>query len=247
MLEAGVRTALGAALKQCAMEAKVREGEAMLGYAVESAAVAIVELVCASLDHDGAAEVDGECGERLALCPEDAERAEELMEDPEPIRITVAEQLRNALEDEVCDEVCDAFLGAFVVPVLGSLVDSAWAQHGGEAGGGDPEGTCELCQRLIPTTRHHLVPRSQHRFHKESRGRTMKELCVTVALCRPCHSGIHRLIDEREMGISFASVDLLRAHPGVQRHVAWVGKQPVGGKAALGKRGANVKDARSHR
>jgi len=249
------------AIRECVDEGRRREAEAELGYVVESSVQAVVELVIGGppLLADGASsfgcgqeeeeEEEEEGGGRVTLCPEDAERAEGLAEDPEPLRAAVAEQVAGAFEgdDEVCGEVCDAFVKGFLGPVLGPLVDAAWAEVQGEEQGSEV-GKCELCERVIPTTRHHLVPKSQHKYHRESRGRTIRELSETVALCRPCHSGIHRLIDEREMGLEYATLDRLRAHPGVARHVAWVGKQPVGGKtAAWGRRGAHLKDARAHR
>ena len=44
-------------------------------------------------------------------------------------------------------------------------------------------------------------------------------------LCRPCHSGVHDLIDEKELGERYNTREDLLAHEGVARHVAWVAKQ----------------------
>ena len=45
-------------------------------------------------------------------------------------------------------------------------------------------------------------------------------------LCRPCHGGIHDIIpDEKTLGWSYHTRQLLLAHEGVRKHVEWVKKQ----------------------
>jgi hypothetical protein len=44
-------------------------------------------------------------------------------------------------------------------------------------------------------------------------------------LCRPCHAGIHDLIDEKELGERYNTREDLLAHEGIARHVAWVARQ----------------------
>ena len=85
---------------------------------------------------------------------------------------------------------------------------------------------CELCARDKPQTFHHLIPCKNHnkpRFRKRYAKAEMRTRGIYI--CRPCHSGLHDLIDEKEMGERYnTKVDLL-AHEGVARHVAWVAKQ----------------------
>jgi hypothetical protein len=86
---------------------------------------------------------------------------------------------------------------------------------------------CELCQREVKLTFHHLIPKAVHskkrfinRFGKEemqSRG---------LMLCKLCHDGIHDLIpDEKKLAESYNTKDLLMANEGIQKHVAWARKQ----------------------
>lgn len=75
------------------------------------------------------------------------------------------------------------------------------------------ENECALCERLMPLTRHHLVPRTTH-SRMRKRGFTAEQLNQTIDICRPCHSGIHRIIDHQTMAEEFASLEALIRHPG---------------------------------
>ena len=51
-------------------------------------------------------------------------------------------------------------------------------------------------------------------------------MCLTVSLCRPCHSAIHELIpDEKELGREFNTLEKLLSHPPIEKFVCWVKKQ----------------------
>ena len=86
---------------------------------------------------------------------------------------------------------------------------------------------CELCSRRVPLTFHHLIPR---RVHKRNRfiTRFSKQIMRSTGLhlCRLCHSGIHKIIpNERVLAESYHTKELLLAHTGIARHIAWVRKQ----------------------
>ena len=81
---------------------------------------------------------------------------------------------------------------------------------------------CALCERETPTlTEHHLIPRSQGR----RRGLKVAEL-PTVLLCSPCHKFLHKTFTNAELATTYASVDALREHEGVQNFLNWLRKQP---------------------
>jgi hypothetical protein len=86
---------------------------------------------------------------------------------------------------------------------------------------------CELCDRLQPTTFHHLIPKAVHRkrrFLKEHGKREMRGRGLNI--CMLCHAGIHDIIpDEKELARSFNTKEALLAHEGIARHIAWVAKQ----------------------
>jgi hypothetical protein len=85
---------------------------------------------------------------------------------------------------------------------------------------------CELCGREKPLTFDHLIPRAVHGRKRYQKRHTKEELRTRgIYVCRLCHSGIHDLISERELADQFPTTEALLAHPGLQRHIAWVRKQ----------------------
>jgi hypothetical protein len=86
---------------------------------------------------------------------------------------------------------------------------------------------CDLCGRTKPLTEHHLLPRAVHRRKKYVARFGKREMqSRKLLLCRLCHNGIHDLIpDERVLAEQYNTRELLLAHEGLRRHVAWVRKQ----------------------
>ena len=75
---------------------------------------------------------------------------------------------------------------------------------------------CPLCERPVPASQadaHHLVPRSKGGKH-------------TLVLHRICHRQIHALLTETELARDYATVDALKAHPGLAAFVRWVRTKP---------------------
>lgn len=54
------------------------------------------------------------------------------------------------------------------------------------------------------------------------------ELQAGIYLCRPCHSGLHRLFDEQYLAKNLSNLQALKQDEAVMRHAAWVAKQKVG-------------------
>jgi len=98
--------------------------------------------------------------------------------------------------------------------------ESAWAVD-------DTTGRCELCGRGKPLTKHHLIPRGVHRKKRFVNRFGKKEMHKrSLMLCKACHDGIHDLIsDEKELAEKYHTRELLLAHEGIRKHVAWVKKQ----------------------
>jgi hypothetical protein len=87
---------------------------------------------------------------------------------------------------------------------------------------------CELCGRPGQTlTFHHLIPRHCHRKRRFRNRFSIEEMRESgLWLCRQCHHGIHDLTpDEKTLGWSYNTRELLLAHEGVRKHVDWVRKQ----------------------
>ena len=80
---------------------------------------------------------------------------------------------------------------------------------------------CGLCGRPIPEgvpqSLHHLVPKL-----KGGKGGP------TVLLHHICHREIHATLTEAELARDFSTLEALRAHPRLEKFVAWVRKRPPG-------------------
>lgn len=88
-------------------------------------------------------------------------------------------------------------------------------------------GDCELCGRRVKLTFHHLIPCRVHRRPRFVRRHGKQEMQTRgLFLCSLCHNGIHDLIpDEKTLAESYNTRELLLAHEGIARHVAWAAKQ----------------------
>jgi 5-methylcytosine-specific restriction endonuclease McrA len=87
---------------------------------------------------------------------------------------------------------------------------------------------CALCRRRMKSggSRHHLIPRTCHRRNWFQKRFAREQMQTTVDLCSDCHSAIHDLIpDERELGRSYYTLELLQAHPAIEKFLVWVRKQ----------------------
>ena len=82
---------------------------------------------------------------------------------------------------------------------------------------------CELCDRIIQTTRHHVYPKETHDWlrKKNESFYNVSELRKTIALCRMCHSAIHRFYTNRELAIEYHSLELLLESDQVCKFAKW--------------------------
>lgn len=120
------------------------------------------------------------------------------------------------------------------------------------------EGECELCEREIRLTKHHLIPKStwsrievrlRHALAADTlaaaeslagslsplfghiqEGVPIKRVLgwYTANLCRPCHSMIHRRYSNMELALEYNSIDRLLQDDGVRGYAKWAHKQRSG-------------------
>lgn len=88
------------------------------------------------------------------------------------------------------------------------------------------EGGCAMCARDMPLTRHHLIPRMHHK-HGAYAKMTSEHLNRCILICRPCHSAIHKLEDEKTLAARFHTLQLLMADERIQKWVAYISKRRV--------------------
>lgn len=94
----------------------------------------------------------------------------------------------------------------------------------GEDGAVMGRGQCQLCsRRSVRITAHHLIPRQVHAKYL-NKGFAKEELWKTAALCRACHSAVHRTEDNSTLAEQYRSIAALRAHPALKRWAAYAAK-----------------------
>ncbi|KAF5335773.1 hypothetical protein D9611_009682 [Ephemerocybe angulata] len=89
---------------------------------------------------------------------------------------------------------------------------------------------CEICERQVPLTYHHLVPRSVQTKALKKGWHTEAMLNKVAWLCRPCHSVVHRVASNEELAQSYHTVELLLEREDVQRWQRYASKQRFGVK-----------------
>ena len=87
----------------------------------------------------------------------------------------------------------------------------------------------KLCDRDMPLTFHHLIPRSTHRSLLKRHIFTRAEMSTRGAsLCRSCHSAIHRMFDNKTLAMQLNTIDQLLSQEKVLRFCEWKSKQRIG-------------------
>lgn len=88
--------------------------------------------------------------------------------------------------------------------------------------------TCALCKRDVPTTFHHLIPRTLHSTKWYKKTFTSDQLKAGEELCSDCHDAVHRFIPEKVLGKDYNTLEKLLSHEKVAGFVAWVAKRSGG-------------------
>lgn len=85
---------------------------------------------------------------------------------------------------------------------------------------------CELCEREKDLTFHHLIPQINHSKNKFQRLFTKEDMKTRgIDICKDCHSTIHKLIDNKTLGLEYNTKEKLLEHEGVAKFVKWVSGQ----------------------
>ena len=86
--------------------------------------------------------------------------------------------------------------------------------------------SCELCERELPTTSHHLIPKQIHSKNWCKKLFTKDEMNGRRAnLCRDCHPTVHKFFTHTELGKFYNTVEKLLANEKIAKYVNWVRKQ----------------------
>ncbi|KXN68992.1 hypothetical protein CONCODRAFT_79537 [Conidiobolus coronatus NRRL 28638] len=92
----------------------------------------------------------------------------------------------------------------------------------------EDKGSCELCEREMPLTFHHLIPRETH-SHLAKKGTFTKDDMRTrgTNICRPCHTHLHRTYDNLELAINYNTVEKLLESEKVCKFIEYISKQKI--------------------
>ena len=196
----------------------VRSLEELLGSAMES-----VE-VCAGADERAAAAqslLDSGALRselrRLRLEAEAAAEDERAAAELFSVRAGVTGLARLSLDDcwhDVC--VADVLDGKLVVELLAGQVGAGgrfevdvadfraeWEVEQAD----DDVAACELCEREMPLTFHHLIPKEEAARYRDKVPK--EELARGSHVCRPCHSAIHRTYTNAQLAASYRTIERL--------------------------------------
>jgi len=83
---------------------------------------------------------------------------------------------------------------------------------------------CQVCERHVRLTRHHLFPRETHKALIR-KGHEKSSLIQTVSICRMCHSTIHRFFSNDELSSRFYTIDLLLSDDRFYKYARWAASQ----------------------
>ncbi|CAH0522745.1 unnamed protein product [Peronospora belbahrii] len=88
----------------------------------------------------------------------------------------------------------------------------------------DMTGLCEMCERAMNLTAHHLIPQVTHSKYLR-KGYTKEFLNTCIMICRQCHSKIHSVEDNKTLASEYNTLDKIMLHPDVIAWVAYARKQ----------------------
>eukprot|EP01012_Entosiphon_sulcatum_P027967 TRINITY_DN3377_c0_g1_i1.p1 TRINITY_DN3377_c0_g1~~TRINITY_DN3377_c0_g1_i1.p1 ORF type:complete len:214 (+),score=56.68 TRINITY_DN3377_c0_g1_i1:50-691(+) len=88
-------------------------------------------------------------------------------------------------------------------------------------------GTCCMCERPMPLTFHHLIPKTTHAWYRKHGEFTEKQLSSGIDICRPCHNAVHTFADHRTLAEQYNTLERILELDSIQKFIQWVRKQPI--------------------
>ncbi|RDB19017.1 hypothetical protein Hypma_014362 [Hypsizygus marmoreus] len=87
---------------------------------------------------------------------------------------------------------------------------------------------CQICEREVPLTYHHLIPRSTHAKVLKKKWHSEAVLNSVAWLCRPCHSAVHHVATNEELAREYYTVELLLEREDILKWRNYAAKQRFG-------------------
>ncbi|KAH9850500.1 hypothetical protein C2E23DRAFT_314275 [Lenzites betulinus] len=87
---------------------------------------------------------------------------------------------------------------------------------------------CEICEREVPLTYHHLIPREVHNKVLKKKWHPEAMLNSVAWLCRPCHTAVHGVASNEVLAKEYYTTELLLAREDIQKWRKYAAKQRFG-------------------
>ena len=95
------------------------------------------------------------------------------------------------------------------------------------------DGSCEVCERVVARTKHHLIPRELHRSLSKDTRYSKELLGRTINICRMCHSTIHRFFTNAELASKYNTLELLLSNEKMFKYAKWASALPTRGNCKV--------------
>ena len=83
---------------------------------------------------------------------------------------------------------------------------------------------CELCNRMGPLTKHHLLPKEE--------GGTEADIAL---ICSDCHRQIHALYSNKELALRLTTIEALKQDEKILKFLNFIRKQPTTKRMTISK------------
>lgn len=88
------------------------------------------------------------------------------------------------------------------------------------------EGKCEMCEREMELTFHHLIPKQVHSKNWAKKMFTKDEMKTRgIDICKDCHSHLHKKYSHAELARLYNTLELIMENEHIKKFVGWVKKQ----------------------
>jgi hypothetical protein len=85
---------------------------------------------------------------------------------------------------------------------------------------------CQLCERNVELTFHHLIPRKSHKIKFIRKKHAQLNLnTYGINVCKDCHKMIHKIIPHKQLALNYFSKERLMQNPQLVRFIKWVRTQ----------------------
>ena len=85
---------------------------------------------------------------------------------------------------------------------------------------------CQLCERNVELTFHHLIPRKSHKIKFIRKKHAQLNLnTYGINVCKDCHKMIHKIIPHKQLALNYFSKERLMQNPQLIRFIKWVRTQ----------------------